>query len=242
MSLLFFFLPAALWDARASFPPPRGLLNDFAHVVSGEKQARIDSLLREILTKTGTAVVVVTLPDVGGDDPDMAANELYRAWGIGKKGEDKGVLIFLALEERRIRIETGYGVEGILPDRLVGEILDQHVVPLLKKGDYGGALFNGALAVGQVIARDSGVTLTGQAPTKDFPRKKKENIPISLLVAFIVVYLLLRYFLGGGRRIERGGFGGFGGGFGGFGGGLGGGGFGGFGGGLSGGGGIGRGF
>ena len=71
------------------------------------------------------------------EEYNLYANGLYKAWGIGKKGEDKGVLIFLTVKERKIRIETGYGVEGILPDGLVGEILDKYVVPFLKEGNYG---------------------------------------------------------------------------------------------------------
>jgi len=72
----------------------------------------------------------------------MYANELYEKWGIGKKGEDKGVLIFLVLDQRKVRIETGYGVEGILPDGLVGNILDEQVTPLLKQGQYSEGLLN----------------------------------------------------------------------------------------------------
>ena len=64
---------------------------------------------------------------------NLYANGLYKAWGIGKKGEDKGVLIFFTLKERKIRIETGYGVEGILPDGLVGEILDKYFCRNLRR-------------------------------------------------------------------------------------------------------------
>ena len=69
-------------------------------------------------------MVVVTMPDVGGAEYNDYANRLYSAWGIGKKGEDKGVLIFVTIKERKMRIETGYGVEGILPDGLAGEVRD----------------------------------------------------------------------------------------------------------------------
>ena len=101
----------------------------------------------------------------------MYANELYEKWGIGKKGEDKGVLIFLVLDQCKVRIETGYGVEGILPDGLVGNILDEQVIPLLKQGQYSEGLLNAMMALGQVIVKDAGVTLgEGYHPEEVSPR------------------------------------------------------------------------
>jgi len=130
-----------LWGAE-EFPKHTGLINDFAGVIPQSEKQKMNILATEVLQKTGTSVVVVTMPTVGDSDVVIYTNELYQAWGIGKKGEDKGVLILLAVKERRIRIETGYGVEGILPDGRVGEILDKYAVPLLKKGAYGKGLYN----------------------------------------------------------------------------------------------------
>jgi len=228
-----------------SFPKPTGgAVNDFAGVISQRYTQSMESLAREVLRKTGTSVVVVTMKDIGGDEPDDYANRLYETWGIGKKGEDKGVLIFLAVNERKIRIETGYGVEGILPDGLVGDILDRYVIPWLKKGDYNKGLSSAVAAVSSVIAKDAGVTLTGVPQTSRQPASgEQKGVSIfSLIMLFIVISLLLGTRQG--RRMlpfiilmlmmgGRGG-GGSGGGFGG--------GFGGFGGGMSGGGGAGRGF
>ncbi len=228
----------------AEFPKPVGPVNDFAGLIpAGEKQS-METMAREVLRKTGTAVVVVTMQTIGDADVQTYVNELYQTWGIGKKGEDKGVLIFLALKERRVRIETGYGVEGILPDGLVGEILDKYAVPFLKKGQYGKGLYNAMAAVSQVIVKDANVELTGEVKVYKPPRRRRVGrlglfpllIIIFILFSFLrrgrVGFLLPLFLLG-----SMGGRGGFGGGFGGFGGG-----FGGFGGGMSGGGGAGRGF
>jgi len=233
-------------NAAESFHAATGAVNDFAGVIPADAAERMARLSQEVLDRTGTAIVVATVKDVGDNDPDMYANELYQAWGIGKKGEDKGVLIFLALRERKIRIETGYGVEGILPDGLVGEILDSYVTPYLKKEDYGTGLGNAVAAVAQVVARDAGVTLTGGAAVKAAPRPERThrgNI-LPLLLFFLVMIPLLATRQGRAMlpflivALLSGGRGGGGGGFGGFGGG----GFGGFGGGSSGGGGASRGF
>ena len=220
------------------FPRPVGAVNDFANVIPAAERAAMENLAREVLQKTGTAVVVATMPTVGDMAADDYATRLYEAWGIGKKGEDKGVLILLALKERRVRIETGYGVEGILPDGVVGEILRLHVIPHLKQGDYGTGLSNAVTAVSDVIARQAGVTLTGRPQMQ--PARPTGGTPVSpftLLLFFVVLMLLL--FTETGRQIlallflsslgrggrsygggSSGGFGGFGGGFGGFGGGM----------------------
>jgi uncharacterized protein len=233
--------PAA---AVETFPKPTGAVNDFAGIISAPDKSRMESLAREVLEKTGTAVVVATVATIGDNDPGDYANRLYKAWGIGKKGEDKGVLIFLAVKERQVRIETGYGVEGILPDGLAGEILDRHAIPYFKKGDYGRGFAETMAAVSSVVAKAAGVTLTG-APQTERRRVKTESKSGQLLLLIVAAFFLLftrqgRAILpwllllmmsggGGGRRGD--GFGGFGGG-----------GFGGFGGGGSGGGGAGRGF
>jgi uncharacterized protein len=242
-SLLFFFVNAL--KAGETFPKPTGAVNDFAGVIPAQYKDRMENLARELLTKTGTAIVVATVETIGDNDPADYANRLYQAWGIGKKGQDKGVLIFLALKERQVRIETGYGVEGIITDGLAGEILDRYALPWFRKGDYGRGFAETMTAVSSVVAKDAGVTLTGVRPP-DRRQAGAENYPgifqwLLLLAAALFLlgtrrgramlpWLLLLMMSGGGGR-RGGGFGSFGGG-----------GFGGFGGGMSGGGGAGRGF
>jgi uncharacterized protein len=237
-SFAFIFLllcSSSLW-ADTAIPKPSGLVNDFAHVLSPSYKEQISRLVNELLEKTGTAVAVVTMPDLGGDEYDAYANRLYSEWGIGKKGEDKGVLILVAVKERKMRIETGYGVEGIIPDGLAGEIRDRYMIPYLRKNNFDEGLLNGTLAVAQIIAKDAGVTLTGE--TKPRPAKKSNSTPLFLPFIFFILFfffLALRkrrwsglvwgpILLGGGGSRQSGGFGGsfggFSGGFGGFGGGM----------------------
>jgi uncharacterized protein len=241
----FFMAPMASLS-QDSFPKPRGLVNDFAKVISQTHEQTIMAVTTELLNKTGIPVVLVTMPDIGGSDYTEYANRLYEAWGIGKKGEDKGVLIFVTVKERKMRIEVGYGLEGILPDGRAGEIRDRYMIPYLKKDRFSEGLLSGALAVSQIIAEDAGVQLTGQAPVRA-PKKRKSGF--SLIPIIFILFLMfgsrrrtgswiffLPLLLGGGGYGSRS-RGGFGGSFGGFGGG-----FGGFGGGMSGGGGAGGGF
>lgn len=147
--------------AGQTFPKPTGAVNDFAGVIEAQHKNQMENLAREVLEKTGTAIVVATVGTIGDKDPNDYANRLYTAWGIGKKGEDKGVLIFLTVKERRVRIETGHGVEGILPDGLAGEILDRCAIPHFKDRNYGRGLAETVAAVSAVAAKAAGVTLTG---------------------------------------------------------------------------------
>ena len=242
---IYFFVPQPAEAQK--FPKPKGAINDFAEVISQEYENSMYQLAREILQKTGTAIVVATFKTIDDNDPADYANKLYETWGIGKKGEDKGVLIFLAVKERRVRIETGYGVEGILPDGLTGEILDRYAVPHFKKGDYNKGLLSTVAAVSSIVAKDAGVSLTGDVPDyrTEYPKERPKMNIFSLIFFFIILSLLLGtrrgramlpiillMLMAGGRGSSRGGssFGSFGGGFGGFGGGM------------SGGGGAGRGF
>ncbi|MFW6147729.1 MAG: TPM domain-containing protein [Thermodesulfobacteriota bacterium] len=260
--LFFLLLPItfflALLLARPAFPDdpypvPQGLINDFAHVIPPAYEERMDSLAREVLEKADAAVAVVTLEDIGGADIDEYTNKLYERWGIGKKGEDRGAMILVALQERKIRIEIGYGLEGIIPDGLAGQIRDQAIVPYLKNGEFGPGLFNGLAALSGIIAEDRGIELAGKSDIPDArpaaASKRSRSIYgilpfLFLLFVFLFLFrsgrggmgtFLLLMLLGGGRGGfgGRGSMGGHGSGFGGFGGG-----FGGFGGGMSGGGGA----
>lgn len=233
LAALFVVLACGLLFAAQKYPQPRGAVNDFANIIDQANAAKMEALAREVLQKTGTAIVVVTVPTIGeNEETSLYVNGLYQAWGIGKKGEDKGVLIFLTVKERKIRIETGYGVEGILPDGLVGEIRDKYFKPQLRAGNYGQAFYDTMYVLSSYIAKDAHVELSGSpVPTRSRARAEKKGVNVvGLVIFFIIAALLLGtragrsmlpwillLLLSGGRG--GGGGGGFGGGFGGFGGG-----------------------
>jgi len=174
--------------AMEEFPAHRGQINDFADLIAPDVEQRMEARARQVLQKTGVSVVVVTMPTIGENTLSDYVNRLYRAWGIGKKGEDRGVLIFFALKERKIRIETGYGVEGILPDGKVGEILRRDVAPYLKKKDYGTGLEGALESVSRVIEADAKVS----GGAKPSPKKP----PVSPFVVFLVATLTICFFVG----------------------------------------------
>jgi len=248
------FAPAARAEQVKDLPKPTDYVSDFAHVLSPQSVEQLDSLCSQLdHSKANAQFAIVTVKNLDGDDAADWANQLEDAWKIGPKGTDRGVLILLAVDDHKYRIDVGYGLEGILNDAKVGDI-GREMVPYLRAGDYSSAVVMAAGQVGQVIAQDAGVTLTDQPTEAPAPVRRQSGGGGSILL-FLIVFLLfggfslVRFLLflgvfGGGFRggpwMGSGMGGGFGGGgFGGGGGGGGGGGFGGFGGGGFGGGGAG---
>lgn len=235
--LIFLGLAFPYYINAQQFPQPMGAVNDFASVIPASFERQIDAICNEVWEKTNTAIVDVTIETLGGYDLEEYATRLYETWGIGKKGEDKGVLILNVVQDRKIRIETGYGVEGILPDGKIGGIIDDYMIPHLQQGDYGQAHLNVVVVIAQVIAQDAGVELTGEirAPQRGNNQRRGSGIGKLFSILFIIFliivtrgrilpWLIIGSMSGGGRgRDDWGGFGGrggFGGGFGGFGGGM----------------------
>ncbi len=229
--------------AQAAFPKPQGYVSDTAHILPAGVAEGLETLGRELERKTGAELAIVTVPDLGGESLEPYAADLFQKWGIGKKGQDNGVLILVAITERQIRIEVGYGLEGLIPDGRAGQIIREQITPAFKAGDYGAGIWRGAATVAQIIAKDAGMQLDLKKPAgiSENQDQEVEINPLFLFILFIVfIFIFPRIWpllLLGGHSHGRGGhWSGGGGGFGG--GGFGGGGFGGFGGGMSGGGGA----
>ncbi len=244
------FAIAASAEKVEDLPQPTDYVSDFAHVLSPDAVARIDRICEQIDHSAANAqLAVVTIHTLNGDDAADFATRLYSKMKIGKKGSDRGALIFLAVDDHKRQIIVGYGLEGILPDGKLGDI-GREMVPDLRANNFDGAVSLAVGEVAQVIAADAKVTLSDEAPAPSSqPMRHGSGMGKLILLIILLVFFggfhLLRFLLGfglfGGFRGGMGG-GGFGGGFGGggFGGGdSGGGGFGGFGGGDTGGGGAG---
>src|SRR5690349_4099993 len=142
---------------------PTGYVNDFAEVLSSESANYLENLCTEVDQKAKAQIAVVTIHSFDGRDIESYAVDLYKAWGIGSKASNRGVLVLLAINDRRYRIEVGYGLEPILPDGKVGGF-GREAVPLLQQGDYSGAVRLLTERVAETIAADAGVTLTSQTP------------------------------------------------------------------------------
>ena len=224
---------------------PQGYVSDFAGVVDADSKAQLETFCTAVEQSTGVQMALVTVPSLEGEPIEDVANTIFRAWGVGAKGKNEGVMLLLSVGDRRSRTEVGYGLEPILPDGLAGSIL-REMRPALQQANYGEALMAAAQTIGSTVATAKNVTI--QAPLRRrVQRRTTDSIPWPMLLGGLFVLAWLMRGGGGGmggllsglilgNMMGRSSFGGRGGG--GFGGGDSGGGFGGFGGGDSGGGGA----
>lgn len=237
---------------------PTGYVTDLAGVIGASKKASLEALCTELEQKTGAQMAIVTVRSLDGQSVEYYAVDLFRQLGIGSKKDNRGVLLLVAPNDRKYRIEVGYGLEPVINDARAGDA-GRAMVPFLRQGDYGGAVEIGAWQLAKYIADDSNVTLSGEPPARRIRHRTKGGgigifwiiIGIIILFSFLgrssgmrpgggggsgLLWFLLGMMASSGRG-SRGswGGGGFGGGSSGWGGG---GGFGGFGGGSSGGGGA----
>lgn len=228
---------------------PQGPVADYAGIIDAPSEQLLTQLCQTLWDKAGFALVIATIPSLGELSIEEYAEELYKAWGVGAKGKDEGVLLLLSMEPRKVRIEVGYGAEGYLNDAKTGRMLDTYAVPYFRQGNYGRGIVMLSSAVAQAVAQEKQISLNiaakSAAPAARYETVELSPVAIILIIVVLIImvstpfgrsllfWIILSSLMGGGRR---GGGGGFGGGFGG--GGFGGG----FGGGMSGGGGSSRSF
>ena len=186
--LLFAFIFLAFFVYAQDIPQPEGWVNDFAGVVSAEYKEKLNSLIGELEQKTSAEIAVVTITSIAPYEEKEYARLLFDNWKPGKKGKDNGVLVLLAVRERRWRIETGYGVEGILPDGLCGEIGRNYMVPYFKQGNYGQGLYQGLIKIASVV---SGEPKGGINTRASFPQKNIFDtlLPIAPFIWIIIFSL-----------------------------------------------------
>ncbi len=226
-----------------SKPNPPKLVNDLADVLSPDEEARLERKLVAYDDSTSTQIAVVTVRTLNEYPIEEYALKLYRDWGIGNKKTNNGVLIIAAIDDRKIRIEVGYGLEGAIPDITANQIIRNDIAPGFRSGDY----YDGFDKATESIIKAA----TGEYKAPEGYRKNKDGggSILGMLIVFVIIIIILSNINrgGGGGFMSRRGYRGFGptifwpsGGGGGGGGwsGGGGGGFGGFGGGSSGGGGA----
>jgi uncharacterized protein len=220
------------------YPQPVGFVNDFADVVPVDIRARIEAIASELEQKTGSEIVVVTVRTTGGTDIHDYSVQLFTRWGIGKRGRDNGLLIIAAIEDRKLWIKTGYGLEETIPDAVASQVYRDALRPSFKEGAYGRGLLSAVQILAGRIANHAGVKLTSLdkvsvASGGDAHRTSgRPLVPLAFIGGVMILLILLRI-IGGPRSGRYGGFpfwtvggflggmkgGGFGGGFGGFGGG-----------------------
>jgi uncharacterized protein len=187
--LLVFGLTTNLVLAQ-SYPKPIGYVNDFAGLLSEDARTRIEDRLSLLEKDTTAEVTFVSVDNLGDSTLEEYASGIFSDWGIGKKGKDNGVLFLVSLAEGDMRIEVGYGLESIITDGRAGRILDNDVVPYVKKGDFDTGIENGLIAIETYIRDGSPPLPIEENPIQSAIDKFKLPFPLLIGLGIISVYIL----------------------------------------------------
>jgi uncharacterized protein len=192
-------LGTALVGAQ-NFPDYQGFVNDYAGLLTPQAKAQLDARLTQLEKDTGAEVAVVTVKSLEGDSIEDYAVRLFEKWGIGKKGKDNGVLFLVALEDRKMRIEVGYGLEPVITDARAGRIRDDDVLPKFKKDDYEGGIVAGTNSIEDYIRKG-----TPPGPLEDNPVRNVFGDWLFALIIMTVITVYLSGFMARSKSIWLGG-------------------------------------
>lgn len=196
--VLILLLPTMVGAASVKYPPSAGFVNDFANVIDQRSAGEIQLIAEKLQKEQGIEIAVVTVQSTEPADPKSYITGLFNAWGVGGP-EDSGLVILLSVDEGAIEVETGYGLEGALPDGKVGAIIDQEGIPHFLEKRYGQGLVGLASAYATVLAGE------------EFEIAEEKETDSGWVTAF-VIFILIAFFLRRNRRYPPGGSGGGGGG------------------------------
>jgi len=199
-----------------------GFIADNAQIISPQNEEKLNGILFDLQSKTGVDIAVVTLQTLNNEPLEDISLEIARKYKLGGQGLNNGALIIMSLDDRRARIETGYGLEGYMNDSKTGRILDNYMIPYFRIGDYEKGVIQGTLAFAFETAEAYGVELSFKKPPEI---ESQGDNDIFFIIILIILFLMLgggpggMIFLpfggfrgGGGSGIRFGGGGGFGGG------------------------------
>jgi uncharacterized protein len=181
------------WAAAAlDAPVLKGRVSDYGGMLSPEAERRLETLLKELEEKDSTQVAVLTVPSLDGDSLEDFSMRVAERWKIGRKGFDNGVILIFARDDRKVRIEVGYGLEGRLTDLTAGRIIRDRIVPEFRAGRFDQGVLNGVVALTEVVRGEF------QAPAQ--PPTGAAASGVEDLMPFVLVFIFLVFMLG---RVSR---------------------------------------
>jgi uncharacterized protein len=140
-------LPAPSLSNALDVPPLRGRVNDYAKLLPQERALALEAQLEKFEQETGHQIAVLTIPSLEGDSLEDFSIRVAETWKIGKKGFDNGAILLIVRDDRRLRIEVGYGLEGVMPDAIASRIIREVITPRFRSGDYAGGIEAGTEAI-----------------------------------------------------------------------------------------------
>lgn len=201
---LLLFLLVPLWGFNQStdvsnWKATKHLVTDAAGVLNQEEETYLENKLLDYADSTSTQIAVLTIKSTGGDNINLFAAELAEKWSIGNKGKDNGCLILVAVEDREISIQNGYGLEPYLTDLNTKLIIENDILPKFKQGDYSGGIDAGTTAIIQVLSG----TYDGSAGRTTEQEPGGKILRILILIALVIFVMSRRGGNGGGGHMRR---------------------------------------
>jgi Beta-propeller domains of methanol dehydrogenase type len=196
------FVPTVSADSQIPQHTEKFYVNDFANVLSDETEQHIFETSKKLDEETSAQIVVVTVPSLDGRDIESYATELFREWKIGDKEKNSGLLFLVSVEDRRLRIEVGYGLEGILPDGKVGRIRDEHISPSLKNDKWDEGIVNGYDALFTEVSENR--EEIGKKPTNNVEAVEIISGLVALGIVGALIFVAYKHPEFGSHGISRG--------------------------------------
>jgi uncharacterized protein len=169
-------------------PPPQDFVYDQTGTIDSGTRQRLFDLLSGENRRTGNQVVVAVFPSLAGEDLVDFTNRLFKAWNPGQKEKNNGVLLAFYMQDRKVRIEVGYGLEPILTDAISRRIIETEIVPAFRQGEYGTGIYQGAARTIQTIQDPT----TAPSPVPAQTRRVGRPIAGSAIFIFFILFLILR--------------------------------------------------
>ena len=192
--LLLIFLTSSLLSFSQRAIPPHGgeWVHDEANVLSASTKAELEAILKHHRDSTSNQIAVLVIPSLEGDDIDDYGVRVFKEWKLGQEKKDNGVLFLIAMQDKKMRIEVGYGLEGTLTDALSSRINRNEVSPYFRTGDYENGVKAGVIAIIKAI---QGTYVNEDPPTT---RRKSKRSPIGSIIIIIIIIALMSRRKGGG--------------------------------------------
>lgn len=182
--VLFIINVEALVDPMSNF-----YVNDYANILSEETENEIQSMSVQLSNTDGTQMVVVTVEDLEGLSVEEYANQLFNKFGIGEADSDNGLLILVSRDDRKIRVEVGYGLEGVINDGKAGRYLDAYAVPYLKNNEWDKGIFNVYNALYKEIVTQNNLQLEYTEPTGEL-EESEDSIHVFMMFSLFIGYII----------------------------------------------------
>ena len=191
----FFFLVLAIYSFALALevPPLRGRVNDYAQLLPQDRARALEAQLEKFEQETGHQIAVLTIPSLKGDSLEDFSIRVAESWKIGKKGFDNGAILLVARDDRKLRIEVGYGLEGVMPDAIASRIIREVITPRFRSGDYAGGIEAGVESILKITRGE-------KLPERSRPTGGPTASPAASLITILMITAMLALFIGMTRR------------------------------------------